>query len=86
MAKPRPQSINNISKWFISKNAKDVSVTPIDKNADEKTIKFSSKKFFKLLLKSLRKYTKTQLTEKMNDIFSPFICAYRENLTIRLIE
>ena len=44
---------------------------------------FPENKCFKLLLKSFRKHTKTQLVEKMNNLFSPFISAYRKSYNTR---
>ena len=47
------------------------------------SITFSSNKCLKLLLKSLRKHTKNTTVEIMNNLFSPFISAYRESHNIQ---
>ena len=71
-AGPPLQPINNSAKKkdMSPYKAKVVSFIPVDKKTDGKNL---------VLLKSLSKHTKTQLKEKMNNLFSPSISAFRES-------
>ena len=74
-------------------NVKVTSVTPIDKKTDDKnsvsnfrpiSVLYCFSKFYENILK-------TQLVAKINNLFSPFISAYRESyntqhVLIRIIE
>ena len=75
------------------KNAKVASVTPIDKNTDDNNsvLNFRPISILNCFSKVYEKILKTQLVEKMSNLFSPFISAYRESynkqyVLIRLIE
>ena len=71
LAGPLSQSINNsIKKGMFPNNAKVASVTPIDKLRPSVLNCFS--KVYENILK-------TQLVEKIDNLFSPFISAYRES-------
>ena len=74
-------------------NAKVASVTPIDKKTDDKNsvLNFRPISILNCFSKVYENILKTQLVEKMNNLFSPFISAYRESyntqhVLIRLIE
>ena len=74
-------------------NAKVASVTPIDKKTDDKNsvLNFRPISILNCFSKVYENILKTQLMEKMNNLFSPFISAYRESyntqhVLIRLIE
>ena len=71
-------------------NAKVASVTPIDKKTDDKNfvLNFRPMSVLNCFSKVYENILKTQLVEKMNNLFSPFISAYREsyNTLVRLIE
>ena len=62
-------------------NANVASVTPIDKKTDEKNsvLNFRPISVLNCLLKVYENILKTQLVEKMNNLFSPFISVYRES-------
>ena len=82
------QSINNsIKKGYFPKIERFHQLLPSMRKLMTKTcIKFLSNKYYKFLLKSLRKHTenilKIQLAEKMNNLFS-LLYLLIENLTIR---
>ena len=85
---PLSQSINNGIK-----NAKVASVTPIDKITDDKNsvLNFRPISILNCFSKVYENILQTQLVEKMNNLFSPFIFAYRElhntqHVLIRRIE
>ena len=100
LAGPLSQSINNsIKKGMFPNNAKIALVTPIDKKTDDKksTLNFRPNclKLRPSVLNSFSKVyeniLKTQLVEKIDNLFSPFICAYRksyntQHVLIRLSE
>ena len=74
-------------------NAKVASVTPIDKKTDDKNfvLNFCPKSILSCFSKVYENILKTQLMEKMNNLFSPFNSAYRESynmqhVLIRIIE
>ena len=74
-------------------NAKVISVTPTNKKTDDKNsvLSFCPRSVLNCLSKVYENILKTQLVEKMNNLFSPFISAYRESyntqhVLIRLIE
>ena len=62
-------------------NAKVGSVTPIDKKTDEKNsvLNFRPIGVLNCFSKVYENILKTQLVEKINNLFSPFISAYRES-------
>ena len=76
LAGPLSQSIDNSIKiGLFPENAKVSPVTPIDKKTDKNSVKMSSNKCFKLLLKILRKYTKNTTrgkNEQSNFLF--YLC------------
>ena len=94
LAGPLPQFIdNNIKKEMFPENANVASVTPIDKKTDDKNsvLNFRPISILNCFSKVYENILKTQLVEKMNTLFSPFISAYRESyntqhVLIRLIE
>ena len=74
-------------------NAKVASVTPIDKKTDDKNsvLNFRPISILNCFSKVYENILKTQLVETMNNLFSPFISAYRESyntqhVLIRLID
>ena len=74
-------------------NAKVASVTTIDKKSDDKNsaLNFRPISILNCFSKVYENILKTQLVEKMNNLFSSFISAYREShntqhVVIRLIE
>ena len=74
-------------------NAKFTSVTPIDKKTDDKNsvLNFRPISILNCFSRVYENILKTQLVEKMNNLFSPFISVYRESYNtlmcfIRLIE
>ena len=78
---------------MFSENAKDASLTPIDKKTDDRTsvLNFRPISILNCFSTVYENILKTQLVEKMNKLFSPFISAYRESyntqhVLIRLIE
>ena len=66
-------------------NAKVASVTPIDKKTDDKNsvLNFRPINVLNCFSKVYENILKTQLVEKMNNLFSPFISAYRESCNTR---
>ena len=82
LAGPLSQSINNsIKKGMFPENAKVASVTPIDKKTDDKNsaLNFRPISILNCFSKVYESILKTQLVEKMNNLFSLFISAYRES-------
>ena len=78
---------------MFSENAKDASLTPIDKKTDDRTsvLNFRPISILNCFSTVYENILKTQLVEKMNKLFSPFISAYGESyntqhVLIRLIE
>ena len=74
-------------------NAEVASVTPIDKKTDDKisVVNFRPTSILYCFSKVYENILKTQLVEKMNTLFPPFISTYRESyntqhVLIRLIE
>ena len=94
LAGPLSQSINNsIKKGMFPENAKVASVNPRDKKTDDKNsvLNFRPISVLNCFSKVYEKILKTKLLEKMNNLFSPFISAFRESyntqhVLIRLIE
>ena len=94
LAGPLSQSINNsIKKGMFPENAKVASVNPRDKKTDDKdsVLNFRPISVLNCFSKVYEKILKTKLLEKMNNLFSPFISAFRESyntqhVLIRLIE
>ena len=84
---------NNILKGKFLDDTKVASVSPLDKHTD---IKYSVSNFrpvsvLNIFSKMYEKVLKNMLVEKMNDHFSPFVAANRENhytqhVLIRLLE
>ena len=71
-------------------NAKVASVTPIDKKTDNKNSVLINLRPIRILNCFSKVYTK-KLVKKMNNLFSPFISAYRESyntqhVLVRLIK
>ena len=62
-------------------NAKVASVNPIDKKTDDKNsvLNFRPISVLNCFSKVYENTLKTQLLEKMSNLFSPFISAYRES-------
>ena len=82
LAEPLSQSINNsITKGLFPENAKVASVSPIDKKTDDKNsvLNFRPISVLNCFSKVYETILKTQLAEKMNNLFSPFISACRES-------
>ena len=80
--RPLSQSINNSTKkGLFPGNAKAASVTPIDKKTDDKNsvLNFGPISALNCFSKVYENILKTQLAEKMNNLFSPFTSAYRES-------
>ena len=82
-----------MKKGMFPKNAKVASVTSIDKKTDDKksVLNFRPISILNCFSKVYENILKSQLVEKMNNLFSPFISVYREsynmqNVLIRLIE
>ena len=94
LARPLSQSVNNsVKKGMFPGNAKVISVTPTNKKTDDKSfvLSFCPKSVLNCFSKVYENILKTQLVEKMNNLFSPFISTYREScntqhVLIRLIE
>ena len=94
LAGPLSQSINNsIKKGMFPENAKVASVNPRDKKTDDKNsvLNFRPISVLNCFSKVYEKILKTKLLEKTNNLFSPFISAFRESyntqhVLIRLIE
>ena len=65
------------------KNAKVASVTHIDKKTDgnSSVLNFRPITALNCFSKVYENILKTQLMEKINDLFSPFIYGYRESTT-----
>ena len=65
------------------KNAKDASVTHIDKKTADKSsvLNFRLITALNCFSKVYENILKIQLVEKINDLFSPFIYGYRESIT-----
>ena len=82
LAEPLSQSINSSMKTVLfPENSKVASVTPIDKKTDDKSsaLNFRPISVLNCFSKVFENILKTQLVEKMNNLFSPFISAYRES-------
>ena len=84
---------NNISKGAFPDNTKIVSVLPIDKQSDDKN-NVSNYRLVSVLntfSKIYESVIKIQLDSVLNNIFSPYLAAYRESCStqhvlIRLLE
>ena len=75
------------------KNAKISSVTPMDNKTDDKNcvLNFRPISVLNCFSKVYKNILKPQLVKKMNNLFSPFISAYRasyntQHVLVRLIE
>ena len=66
-------------------NAKVASVTPVDKKTDDRNsvLNFYSISVLNHFSKICENMLKAQLVEKMNNLISPFISAYRESYNIQ---
>ena len=87
LAEPLSQSINNsIKKGLFLKNAKVASVA-IDKKTDDKNsvLNFRPISVLNYFSKVYENILKTQLVEKINNLFSPFISAYRESYNTQYV-
>ena len=94
LARPLSQSVNNSIKiGMFPENANVISVTPTNKKTDDKNsvLSFRPRNVLNCFSKVYENILKIQLVEKMNNLLSPFISAYREScntqhVLIRLIE
>ena len=84
---------NSILKGKSPDDAKVASVSPLDKRTDNQysVSNFGPVSVLNTFSKMYEKVLKNMLVEKMNDHFSPFVAAYRENyntqhVLIRLLE
>ena len=76
------QSTNNSLKGgLFPENAKVASVTPIDRKTDDKSsvLNCCPISVFNCFSKVQENILKTKLVDKMKNLFSPFISAYRES-------
>ena len=92
LAGPLSQSINNsIKKGMFPNNAKIALVTPIDKKTDDKKSALNFRpnclklrpSVLNCFSKVYENILKTQLVEKIDNLFSPFICAYRKSYNMQ---
>ena len=82
LSTPLSNAINNsILKGKFPDDAKVASVSPLDKHTDNKysVSNFRPVSVLNIFSKMYEKVLKNMLVEKMNDHFSPFVAAYREN-------
>ena len=94
LSQPLADAINNsISKGVFPDNANIASVSPIDKQSDDKNkvSNFRPVRVLKTFSKIYESVIKNQLISVLNNIFSPFLSAYRESYStqhvlIRLLE
>ena len=84
---------NSISKGIFPDNAKIASVSPIDKQFDDKNkvSNFRPVSVLNTFSKIYESVIKNQLNSVLNNIFSPYLAAYRESYStqhvlIRLLE
>ena len=94
LSQPPADAINNsISKGVFPDNAKISSVSPIDKQSDDKNkvSNFRPVSVLNAFSKIYESVIKNQLISVLNNIFSPYLVAYRESYStqhvlIRLLE
>ena len=94
LSQPLADAINNsISKGVFPDNAKIASVPPIDKQSDDKNkvSNFRPVSVLNTFSKIYESVIKNQLNSVLNNIFSPYLAAYRESyntqhVLIRLLE
>ena len=94
LSQPLADAINNsISKGVFPDNAKIASVSPIDKQSDDKNkvSNFRPVSVLNTFSKIYESVIKNQLNSVLNNIFSPYLAAYRESYStqhvlIRLLE
>ena len=82
LSQPSADAMNNsISKGVFPDNAKIASVSPIDKQSDDKNevSNFRPVSFLNTLSKIYVSVRKNQLISVLNNIFSPYLAAYRES-------
>ena len=82
LAEPLSQSVNNsIKNGLFPENAKVASVNPTDKKTADKNsvLNFYPISVLNCFSKVYENILKTKLVEKINNLFSPFISAYRES-------
>ena len=82
LSTPLSSAINNsMLKGKLPDDAHVASVSPLDKHTDNKysVSNFCPVTILKIFSKMYEKVLKNMLVEKMNDHFSPFVAAYREN-------
>ena len=94
LSQPLADAINNsISKGVFPDNAKIASVSPIDKQSDDKNkvSNFRPVSVLNTFSKIYESVIKNQLISVLNNIFSPYLATYREyystqQVLIRLLE
>ena len=94
LSTPLSNAINNsILKGKFPDDAKVASVSPLDKHTDKEysVCNFRPVSVLNISSEMYGKVLKNMLVEKMNDLFSPLVAAYRENyntqnVLIRLLE
>ena len=94
LSTPLSNAINNsILKGKFPDDAKVARVSPLNKHTDNKysVSNFRLVSVINIFSKMYEKVLKNMLVEKMNDHFSPFVAAYRENyntqhVLIRLLQ
>ena len=94
LSQPLANAINNsISKGVFPDNAKISSVSPIDKQSDDKNkvSNFRPVSVLNAFSKIYESVIKNQLISVLNNIFSPYLATYREyystqHVLIRLLE
>ena len=85
LSQPLADAINSsISKGVFSDNAKIASVSPIDKQSDDenKVSNFRPVGFLNTFSKIYEFVVKNQFNSVLNNIFSPYLAAYRESYSI----
>ena len=74
-------NLNSISKGVFPDNGKVDSVSPVDKQANDKNkvSDFRTVSVLNIIFITYESVIKSQLTSVLNNIFSPYIAAYRES-------
>ena len=87
LSQPLTDAINNsISNGVFPDNAKIASVSPIDKHSDDKNqvSNFRPVSVLNTFSKIYEFVIKSQLNSVLNNIFSPYLVAYRESYQRRI--